>query len=180
MWLEPVRWELPCCAVVNILEGLASNAIFLVIVVLLGGITYVVVRRRALISFFALRKSRRLVIYSSTLRIPSGGSAGVDGRPRTFQGIAIPDYEVTAATKLQSIFASAAPGVSGISGWLRHLRFVDLDVVVEASPRDRDDVTRQDTFVTIGSPGYNAGSRAWLCLHLPRSDDVLRDCWGCP
>jgi hypothetical protein len=109
-------------------------------------------------NFFGLGRASRLIIYTSTLRIPRGGSVGVDGQPRSFQGTAIPDYEATAAAAEQRVFSSAAPGVGGVSGWLRNLRFVDLDVVVQASPVDPDDVTRSDSFIAIGSPAYNTAS----------------------
>jgi hypothetical protein len=142
----------------SIWEGVASNFIFLVIVALLGWIAYLLVRRRPLVRFFDLRRTRRLVIYTSTLQVPRFTSSGVDGQTYSFGGPAIPAYEATTAAALQRLFHSAAPGVSGISGWLRHLRFVDLDVVVETSPPTPDDVTRTETFIAVGSPAYNAAS----------------------
>jgi hypothetical protein len=41
---------------------------------------------------------------------------------------------------------------------LQNVRFVDVEVNVQASPLDSGDVTRVDSFVAIGSPAYDAAS----------------------
>ncbi len=80
------------------------------------------------------------------------------GALANYQGDAIPAYEASAAAKLQGIFWAAAPGMSGITGWLRYLRLVDIQVVVRTSPPSALDVTRTEPFITIGSPAYNGAS----------------------
>jgi len=142
----------------TILLGIAANVLTVILVIGLGWLAYVLGHRRKLVSFFHLGKSRQVILYTSSLRVLRGGAVGVDGQPRSFSGVAIPQYEAKVVAAFQQLFNTAAPDPYGISGRLRHLRYVDIDVRVEPSPLAKGDVTQTATFVAIGSPAYNAAS----------------------
>jgi len=133
--------------------GILSNIASLVVVGAPASAWYLVVRRRRL-AFFGLRDTSRVVIYASRLYVPSGASLGPDGRRRTFQGIATPDYESTVIASIQGFFAGLA------RFWRRTgLRWGDIDVQSLVSPASKEGIDREATLITIGSPGYNVVSR---------------------
>lgn len=118
-------------------------------------------RRRPLLSFFGVYRTRRLYLFLSQISVLSGGSIGNDRRPRSFQGRAITFLESLAIARFQHLFRVPA---KGIGTFVRHFRRIVLDdVVVEAFPAQHTltDFDRSTSFVTLGSPGYN-GVSGWI------------------
>jgi hypothetical protein len=143
---------------INFLESVGSNVVASVIVVVLGFITvkawYWYTRGR-LHRFFGTRTVRRVVIYPSRLWVPRGGSLGVDGARRRFEGVTIPNYEAEIIREFGALFADN-PVIRWSGDAL--LRWSDIDVVVKVSPASKDDIEPSATLITIGSPGYNVVS----------------------
>jgi len=132
--------------------GVLSNITSLVVVGGPASAWYLAVRRRRL-AFFGLRDTRRVTLYASRLYVPSGTSLGTDGRRRTFEGIATPDYESTLIASIEGFFAGLA------RVWRRTgLRWGDIDVQALVSPASKEGIDRAATLITIGSPGYNVVS----------------------
>jgi hypothetical protein len=136
----------------DIWVGVLSNVASVVVVGAPASAWYLVVRRRRL-AFFGLRDTRRVTLYASRLYVPSGASVGPDGRPRTFQGIATPDYESTLIASIEGFFAGLA------RLWRRTgLRWGDIDVQALVSPAAKEGIDREAILIAIGSPGYNVVS----------------------
>lgn len=141
------------------LVNIASQFIFLVLVVMLGVVLHRFTGRKRLLAFFNVEKSKRLVVYLSHLRIRSGGSIGVDEVPRSFGEGAIPLYEANMIPFVQRLFNFVVPGLNSQPGFLKWLLVSDVLVEVLPSPLSLLDVERRCTFVAVGSPGYNQASR---------------------
>jgi hypothetical protein len=136
----------------DIWTGTLSNIAAVVLIGVPASTWYLVLRRRRL-AFFGFRGTSRVILYASRLYVPSGASLGSDGRPRTFQGIATPDYESTLIASVEGFFASLA------HPWRRTgLRWGDINVQASVSPAVRYQIDREVTLITIGSPGYNVVS----------------------
>ncbi len=141
--------------VANILSNIATIAI----VALPGGAWYMLSRRRKLLAFFGLRRPRRVFVYTSRLDVPCGGSLGIDRSPRSFAGIATPDYEVKLIANINGFFGSFT---LRFLRWRTAplLRWADIEVQTLVSPASKEEIRRDGTVITIGSPAYNAVSQA--------------------
>src|SRR6266566_4678391 len=116
--------------------GVLSNVASVVVVGAPASAWYLVVRRR--LAFFGLRDTRRVTLYASRLYVPSGTSLGPDGRTRTFQGIATPDYESSLIASIEGFFAGLA------HLWRRTgLRWGDIDVQALVSPASKEGIDRE-------------------------------------
>lgn len=138
--------------------NVTSEFIALFLLISLGLIIYHFSRRRRLLKFFNISDSKKIIIYLSHLRITSGGALGVDGQPRSFGESAIPLTEVYLMLVFQRLFNFIVPGVENLPGFLKSLLISDVDVSILPSPLNTGEVERSDTFVSIGSPGYNVAS----------------------
>ncbi len=138
--------------------NVASNFITLCLSIALGLMIYHLSRRRHLLRFFNIADSKKVIVYMSHLRIIPGGALGIDNQPRSFGESAIPLSEVRLIQIFQRLFNFIVPGVEGLPGFFRSLLISDVEVSVLPSPLTPGDVERNDTFVAIGSPGYNASS----------------------
>lgn len=139
-------------------QNVASEFITIFILVFMGWVIYHFTKRSRLLTFFNIKKSKRLVIYLSNLLIEEGGSRGFDGQPRRFNESAIPLYEVELIPRLQRLFNFIIPGMEGQRGLISKLSFSDVSIEILASPMSRDEVDKTTTFITVGSPGLNVAS----------------------
>ncbi|HEY6367845.1 MAG TPA: hypothetical protein VI585_23960, partial [Candidatus Binatia bacterium] len=78
---------------------------------------------------------------------------------RSYAGSAIPLYEVHLVPVFQRLFNLLIPGVESMPGFLKNLFLSDVTINVAASPAAQEDVDRNTTLITVGSPGYNRASQ---------------------
>lgn len=142
----------------GITQNIVADLLFLGILPVLGWLGYWLTRRGPLLSFFGVKRSKRLFVYLSNLRIRPGGALGVDGLPRSFNESAIPAYEAALVPALQRIFNYVVPGVEALPGLLKRLLLSDVTVDILPSPLDVSEVEGDSTFIAVGSPGYNQAS----------------------
>jgi hypothetical protein len=142
----------------NYFINVASEFIFLCLLIFIGFIIYHFSRRRHLLKFFNISDSKKIIIYLSHLRIIPGGALGIDNQPRSFGESAIPLTEVNLIHVFQRLFNFIVPGVENLPGLLKSLLISDVDVCILPSPLNTGEVERSDSFVSIGSPGYNVAS----------------------
>lgn len=139
-------------------QNIASNLITIALVAAFAWVLHLVTRRSRLLSFFGLKKSKRLVLYLSNVRVQQFGSIGVDGQPRAYSGTAIPENEAFLVATFQRLFNFVVPGLGDHPEFLKWLLISDIRVESAASPSSEAHVDRQSTFITVGSPGYNSAS----------------------
>ena len=115
-------------------------------------------RRRRLLTFFDLKGRKRLVLYLSNVCVQPGGSVGVDGKPRSYSGTAIPGNETILIPLFQRLFNFVIPGLSEQPGLLKWLLISDVAVESFPSPYAAAGVEKDATFIAVGSPAYNSAS----------------------
>lgn len=142
----------------DIITNIVSDFIFLLIVVLLGWIFYRLTQRTQLLRFFGVEASRRIVVYLSNLRIIPGGAVGIDGQGRSYQGSAIAFGELLVANRFRDLFNYILPSLADRPGLLSRLLISDVQVVFLPSPIAQNQVEGASSFVSLGSPAYNAAS----------------------
>jgi hypothetical protein len=143
----------------NLAQNLVAEFLFLLILLALGWLLYRVTRRGPLLSFFEIKRSRRLFVYLSHLRIQRGGALGVDGSPRSFGESALPAYEADLIPWLQRLFNYVVPGTEEQPGFLKWLQLSDVIVEFVPSPLHESEIERNSTFIAIGSPALH--HEAW-------------------
>jgi hypothetical protein len=127
---------------------------------LLGLIIFRALRRRRVRSFFGLAGTGQLLLYLSNLGLDSFSARGLDGKPRSYAGGAVPEYETHLTATIQQFFDSITPRFRRRSGPLSQLRWADFKIRVIPSPPVVD-ISRVDSSVlAIGSPAFNAASQA--------------------
>jgi hypothetical protein len=139
----------------SIFSGVIANAIFAILIIVIGWIIYYLTERRRLIKFFGIADSKRLVIYISSLRIVSRGSIGVDNIPRSYTGPAVVYNEQYIASKFKERFNYLIPSLSDSPSFLSKILFSDITIVIVPSPLNINEVEAISSIVTLGSPGYN-------------------------
>lgn len=139
----------------DILSGVIANFIFTILIIVSGWIIYYLTERRKLLDFFNIRRTKRLVIYISNLRIIKGGSIGVDNKPRAFQGGTVVYNEQVTANKYKERFNYLVPSLSESPSFLSKIVFSDIKVTILPSPLKEDEVESNCSIVSFGSPGYN-------------------------
>ena len=142
----------------NLAQSLAAEFLFLLILLGLGWVLYRLTRRGPLLSFFGIKRPRRLFVYLSNLSIQRGGALGVDGLPRSFGESALPAYEAALIPWLQRLFNYVVPGTNEQPGFLKWLQLSDVAVEFVPSPFNEAEIERDSTFIAVGSPGYNRAS----------------------
>ena len=142
----------------SIAQNLVSDLLFLFVLLALGWLLYRVTHRRSLLSFFDIRRGKRLVVYLSNLSIQPGGAIGVDKLQRSFSESALPAYEVDLILWLQRLFNYVVPGTTEQPGLLKWLQLSDVAVEFVPSPFDEAALESESTFIAVGSPGYNRAS----------------------
>lgn len=139
-------------------QNIASNLLTILIIAGVGWLIYFFTRRRRLLAFFGLKDRRRLVLYLSNVRVQPGGSVGVDGKPRSYSGTAIPENETILIPLFQRLFNFVIPGLSEQPGFLKWLLISDVAVEPLPSPSEAAGVEKDATFIAVGSPAYNSAS----------------------
>ena len=145
-------------------ENLAADAVFLLILIVLGSGFYLWGRRK-LLGLFGLKAGQPLTVYLSRVFVISGGSVGPDSRPRSFQGPTVTAAEAQAAAALAQQFSFLVPGLDDQPGILRKLTIRDRQILILPSPPSMREVRDDEVIVSVGSPGYNAVS-AWIESNL--------------
>lgn len=142
----------------SIAQNLVAESLFLLVLLALGWLLYRVTHRRPLLSFFGIKRPKRLFVYLSNLRIQRGGALGVDGLSRSFGESAVPTYEAALMPWLQRLFNYVVPGTKEQPGFLKWLQLSDVAVEFVASPLTESEIERDSTILAVGSPGYNRAS----------------------
>lgn len=147
-------------------QNVTSDFLTLLIILLGGSLVYHRTERSKLLKLFGLTQRKQIVLYLSTVRVLPGGSAGVDGQPRSFSDSALPYNEALLIPLFQRLFNFVIPGVSSQPGFLKWLLVSDVRVDALPSPLNPQDVENGRTFIAVGSPGYNGASlRIEQALH---------------
>ena len=136
-----------------------SSIVAIALAIGIGNVIYWASGRRKIKRFFNLG-SGGVVVYTSRLEVGEGGSSGVDRQRRSYEGAAMPEYELRAVTDIEDFIGKMRPQLHQVSGPLSFLRFQwsDVHVQVELAPADIRDVNRSATLFVIGSPAYNVVS----------------------
>ena len=142
----------------SILANLISDFLFLLIVIIIGWIFYALTQRSKVLKFFGIDGSRRIAVYLSNLRVQRGGSIGVDGRPRAYQGTAIAFGEMLAANRFREVFNYILPSLSDKPGILSKLLISDIQLQFAPSPLTLGELEHSCSFISLGSPKYNVAS----------------------
>ncbi len=142
----------------DILVNLLSDLLFLLAAITVAWAIFTLTRRRQLLQFFGIQRSRRMVIYLSNLRIQEYGSIGIDGRPRSYQGPAAAYDEMEVANSFRNLFSYFLPSLSDLPDFLSKLLIADIKVEVVLSPQKPEELERSASFITLGSPVFNVAS----------------------
>ena len=142
----------------SVAQNLVAETLFLLILLALGWLLYRVTHRRPLLSFFGIKRPKRILVYLSNLRIQRGGALGVDGLSRLFGESAVPAYEAALMPWLQRLFNYVVPGTKEQPGFLKWLQLSDVVVEFVPSPLTESEIERDSTFLAVGSPGYSRAS----------------------
>jgi hypothetical protein len=132
-----------------------------IILTLFSLIIFGLSKQRKLLGFLGVdERSRRVIVYLSSLLIPHGCALGFDRQPRSYQGIAIPTGELSIGTPLSRALTidpfESIPPVFRKRLQEKNALFRQTKVDVYASPMDEREIdfsTR--SIITDGSQGYN-------------------------
>lgn len=139
--------------------NLLSDLIFSILVFGFFFVIFLLTKRRKLLKFFGIEKSKKLTIFTSNLIVEKYGSSGNDRVRYSFQGTAIPNEESKAATQLQNLFNYFLPSQAEKPGFLSKLLISDVDVKVYPSPVEENMVEQNVSIISLGFPPYNSISR---------------------
>ncbi|MFN6225735.1 MAG: hypothetical protein ACK4ZC_03295 [Bacteroidota bacterium] len=139
----------------NIIGGLISDFISLILTIGIGWTIYFFTERRKLLGFFNIKDTKRLVIYLGNLRIIQGGSLGTDNLPRGYTGTTIVYSEQVTATKYKERFNFLVPSISERPTFLSKILFSDIKVTSLPSPLTENEIEANCSIISFGSPGYN-------------------------
>jgi len=142
----------------NIFAGIIANFIFFTLTFLIGWSAFLIARRQRLLKFFGIAKSKRMIVYLSNIQVLKGGSIGFDGKQRSFNGTTVAMGEAVQAGLFPNLFSYLIPGLRAQPGILKYLLVSDVKVTISPSPLRAEDIDRNSTIVTFGSPGYNVVS----------------------
>jgi hypothetical protein len=135
-----------------------SHFIFTILLIAIGWLVYFITERKKKLRFFGIRNTKRIVIYLSNLRIISGGSLGVDNKPRTYSGTTVVYNEQLSASKFKEMFNFLFPSLSENATILNNILFSDIKVSILPSPLSLNELDTTTSWITFGSPGYNIAS----------------------
>ena len=135
-----------------------SDFVFLLFIIALGWVVLALTRRTQLLKFFGIDASRRIVVYLANLRVERFGAIGIDGRQRSYQGSAVPFREMLVANRFRDLFNYLLPSLSDRPGMLSKILISDVQVQLLTSPLSQEQLEPSASFITLGSPAYNAAS----------------------
>jgi len=139
----------------EIFSHLIADAIFLVMLILVGWSFYLFARRRKLLKFFGINSTKELIVYLSNIRVIRGGSVGIDNAPRAYAGSTVVFGEAIQANLFPNLFSYLIPGLENQPGILKFLLVSDINITIQTSPILDNDIIRNSPIITFGSPGYN-------------------------
>lgn len=144
--------------ILDILENLISDVLFLILAVILGWAIYKLSHRAKLLGFFGIEKSRRITVYASNLRVKTGGALGINGQELSYQGSTAAFGEIAEANRFRDLFNYLLPSLSETPGLLSKLLVSDIQVQLLLSPLDGSQIEGSASFITLGGPAYNIAS----------------------
>jgi hypothetical protein len=97
----------------------------------------------------------------SNIRVVSGGSLGVDDKPRMYNGTTVTVGEAVQGSLFARLFSYLIPGFVGQPGILKYLLVSDVKVSIQPSPLKLEELDKTSTIITFGSPWYNMASQ-WV------------------
>jgi hypothetical protein len=136
-----------------------SDLIFSLLVFIFWFAVFHFNKRKKLLKFFGIEKSKKLTIFTSNLIVEKYGSLGANGVRYSFQGTAIPNEESKAATSLQSLFNYFLPSQVEKPSFLSKLLISDIDVMIFPSPVEGNLIEQNASIISLGFPPYNLISR---------------------
>jgi hypothetical protein len=142
----------------DIVINVVSDIVTILLLLLVAWLILVLTNRNRLLDFFGVRKSRKIVVYLSNIRVIQGGSQGIDGQIRSYFGSAVVFSELFVATKFDELFSYPLPTFDDKPGILRKLLLTDVTVKLLLSPLNDKQLESAASFITFGSPGYNKAS----------------------
>jgi hypothetical protein len=143
----------------DIAVNIISDTLFILAGLGFFWLLYILTKRKNLIDFFGLQKSKKIVIYVSNLNVEVFGSRGVDGNQYSFSGSAIASKESKAANSLLSLFRYFLPDSIEKPEILKSLLIQDIDAEILPSPREESEIDTQASIIAIGAPAYNLVSK---------------------
>ncbi len=145
--------------VIAVGQNLASDAIFVALLIGVGRLIHILTNRRRLLRFFGIQQTKRITIYRSRIGVAEGGAVGVDGHRRSYAGFTTPIGEAQAAAQLMRLFQHPLPSFGeDPPGRLRNLLVADVETVVTDSQESADQLEAISSFISLGSPAYNTAS----------------------
>ncbi|HOX85157.1 MAG TPA: hypothetical protein PKW76_15495 [bacterium] len=163
----------------DICINILSDFLFLLLSVLVARFFYMGFRRRKLLNFFGIGKTKRIAIYISNLRIqptnfngeiipsgtqisfdqyPLGGAFGIDGLLHSYSGHAIVKGELDAANQYRDLFNYFIPSLSDKSNILGTILLSDIKMAIISSPNSDAEIETSSTIISFGGPVYNVAS----------------------
>ncbi|MEN6580327.1 MAG: hypothetical protein ABFD05_06810 [Anaerolineaceae bacterium] len=139
--------------------NLLSDVIFSLLVFIFFYVIFLLTKRRKLLRFFGIEKTKKLTIFTSNLIVEKFGSLGNDGYRYSYQGTAIPNEESKAASRLQTLFNYFLPSQIDKPGFVSKLLISDVDVKIFPSPVQENTIEQNASIISIGLPPYNLISR---------------------
>jgi hypothetical protein len=93
----------------DIVINVVSDIVTILLLLLVAWLILVLTNRNRLLDFFGVRKSRKIVVYLSNIRVIQGGSQGIDGQIRSYFGSVVVFSELFVATKFDELFSYPLP-----------------------------------------------------------------------
>lgn len=144
--------------IAGIFENIISDFIFVLLSIALLWTILVITHRRKLLKFYGVDVSHRITVYLSNIRVQPYGAHGVNDQARSYQGTVAAFGEMRAAERFHNLFHYFIPSLSDSQGIMNKLLFSDVQVQLLASPMKNSQLVPSDSFITLGSPAYNAVS----------------------
>ena len=148
--------------------NIISDILFVLLALGTAWIYYYFSKRKKLLKFFGIERTRRIIIYQSKIDVLRGGSTGTDRIRRSFQGEAVSNEESKASLYFKSLFNNFLPSWGDKPGILDKLLIADVDVQILISPATPQQVDNSTSFIALGSFAYNAAAE-----YMDSRDDAL-------
>ena len=165
----------------NVVGDIISALLFAMMGLIVAAVVLLSPRRK-LFAFFGIRREKPLLrVYVSTLKIVPGadektkryicGAADFRGIVRSYDGLAIPEYEFLATEPLNRVFSSQliANLPKALREWLeaRFWVFHDVEPIMELSPMKEEEL-QFDNLILLGSGGYNLATQWYQDKYEPK------------
>jgi len=142
----------------QILTGIISNTLFVLLWIAFGIVIYRLVGRRSLLRFFGISGDRRLRIYIGQLTIIPRDSAARDAIQRMFHGSTVGFLESIEARRIAELFLFLIPGLSGLPNFLSRIFLADVTVDIEPAAFAPAEPLLDCSYISLGTPAFNTSS----------------------